>query len=269
MARRAADGRAHSESASADPNDSSRVRHPVPPAPRARARTGARSPRCPGQPVISSSAERPFSASNVPPSFSSGRHQRIKRSSGASARAVTTSYCSRWSSARARTTRTRAPSPRSLDHRFEECRPAQQRLEQRHRQVRPRDGQRDARQSGAGPHVHHRSHPIGMRSASARLFRMCRSQMRSASRGPITPAGHLDLAIYRTYAAGARRAAIELDHMTSRQTETVSQRAGRPRAASALRPRRHWSDPPRPPRRARSCARTGSSARAGPSPGWT
>ena len=84
-----------------------------------------------------SSARSPLSASRLPPGRTSGRHQPASRSSGATARAVTTSpsSCRASSSARPARTSTLVEPERGRPPR-QEGDPAQQRLDQQDRQVR-------------------------------------------------------------------------------------------------------------------------------------
>ncbi len=112
---------------------------------------GARAPEAPqGRPglrhlvaVPTLPSSRPARPRRPPAAGTSAR----SRSSGATARAVTTSHVRRpcISSARPRSTSTRSPSPRRVDDLVQEARTPQQRLDQRHRQVRPGDRQRQAR----------------------------------------------------------------------------------------------------------------------------
>ena len=69
----------------------------------------------------------------------------------------------------------------------QERRPPQQRLHQRHRDVRSRDRHDQAGKAGARCRCRRRVAPGGIASARTAQLSTCRSQSRAASRGPISP----------------------------------------------------------------------------------
>ena len=105
----------------------------------------------------SARAEAPFMATSSPLGSTSGRHQRASRSRGATARAVTTSNVARPGQllGSAADHLDLVLETELLDDLVEEARPAQQRLDQRHPQVRPGDRQHHAGQAGARADVGH------------------------------------------------------------------------------------------------------------------
>ena len=227
----------------------------------------------------SSSARSPLRASRLPPGATRGRHQPASRSSGATARAVTVGAvqlpCR--SSARDRTTST-LDRPSSADHLGEKGGPPEQRLHQPDGQLRPQDGQRDPRQAGAGPDV---GHQTGRRERAGGGGRVQQVPVPQPVRLPRAdqPAGDAGRASAgrrtpRRAAASVPKTASAVSRETSipgvpdRRSEPIRP-AARRRAGSAPRPRTRWSARRPRPRRARSSARTGSSARGGSSRRWS
>ena len=186
-----------------------------------------------------------------------------RRASGATARETTTSYVSggprpgRGRPGRGR----RAPSSSTTAVRKVARRSSgSSRVTRRSGRAQ---GQRDARQPGAGADVDD-VEPVGTRSASAGLLKTCRSQSRSPRAGRSGPTNaavqQIDVAAERR--PGSKTASTQAAG-AGRTGGGSGRRAARRRGAGAPRPRTRWSGRRPPPRRARSCARTGSSAASG------
>jgi len=160
--------------------------------------------------ATSSAADAPFNARSRPPSAARGRHQPTSRSSGATARAVTMSAGATasgpradarapdpagglpasgppaHSSARARTTVTASDSPSFATA---SARKAVRRASGSTRAT-VRSGRATASTIPGKPAPEPTSTteaPKGINSAAAAQLRRCRSQIRGASRGPISP----------------------------------------------------------------------------------
>jgi len=153
--------------------------------------TGALPPRRPtAAPCVATStpADAPFKASNLPPNRARGIHQATSRSSGATARAVTTSAGLSFpthSSARARTTVVRVKRSSFTTSSRNATRRANGSTS-----VTVRSGRATASTIPGKPAPDPTSTtnaPGDMRGAMAAQFSRCRSQMRGASLGPINP----------------------------------------------------------------------------------
>ena len=129
------------------------------PAPHSRA--PARTPAEAGYRVrcsaTSSAAELPLRASSRPPARASGRHQPASRSSGATARAVTTSASGPGRTPRRgpRTTSTRSSQAERLTASTRNRSSAGQRLDQGDAEIEPGDRQHDTGQTSTRAHVYH------------------------------------------------------------------------------------------------------------------
>ena len=178
----------------------------------------------------------PFMASTTPPRRTSGRHQASSRSSGATAREVTTSNRRLpWSSsARPRTTSTLS-SAEVRDHLLEEGGPPQQRLDQGHAQVGAADRQHEPGQAGPAPDVATVRRSATSVGSTAQL-RRCRSHSRGTSRGPISPRSTPRVASSSAYrsASGSRqrtppppRRAAGVFHVKRRRSSSVRRAAPR------------------------------------------
>lgn len=163
--------------------------------------------------VASSAAVDPFNASTRPPTAANGRHHRTSRSSGATARAVTTSAgSSRTSSARPRTTVTVEVRPRWLTA---SDRKAVRRASGSTRVMR-RSGRTTASTIPGKPAPEPTSTteaPIPIFSDITAQLSRWRSQMRGASRGPISPRVTPSVTSKEAYstASGSREPKIEED----------------------------------------------------------
>ena len=132
----------------------------------------------------------PSAPAATPPGLTNGRHQPASRSSGATARAVTTSTAGMRRGAAPRpapgrtTTLGRAPSSATPR---QEGRAAQQRLDQGHPQVGPDAARAPDPGRPAPVPTSHTARPAGTSSATTAQFSRCRSHSRGTSRGPISP----------------------------------------------------------------------------------
>ena len=134
---------------------------------------------------------RPFSANRCPPGFRSGKHHAAKRSSGATARAVTqatgaTRRMTARSSARPRTTLTR---PANANAATASLRNVTRRAMGSTRSMR-RSGRAQARTMPGSPAPDPMSTTRaarGSNSLTTAQFNRCRSQIRDASCGPSSP----------------------------------------------------------------------------------
>ena len=132
--------------------------------------------------------DRPFIATSAPVGATSGIDQPSSRSSGATARDVTTSNVRRSVQLLGATAHDLdVVEPELADHLVEERRAPQQRLDQRHRDVGARDRHHHAREGRRPCRCRTRSTPSGIASPSTAELSTCRSHSRSASRGPIRP----------------------------------------------------------------------------------